>query len=74
MLHPIADKGLCIICHLVSELNQIFYRDLKFDEDFKKRLKIVEGWLKQRKTDGKNNETDEKTRDFITWIMSKGSL
>jgi hypothetical protein len=51
-----------------------FYRDQKFDEDLKKKLKIIEGWLKQRKTDDKNNETDEKTRDFITWIMSKGSL
>ena len=51
-----------------------FYRDQKFEEDLKKKLKIIEGWLKQRKTDDKNNETDEKTRDFITWIMSKGSL
>jgi len=51
-----------------------FYRDKTFVVDFKKRLKIIEGWLKQRKTEGKSNETDEKVRSFIRWILSKGSL
>jgi len=51
-----------------------FYRDQKFVDDFKRRFKIIEGWLKQRENEGKSDETDEQVRSFIDWIRSKGSL
>ena len=52
----------------------IYYRDQKFDDDFKKKLKTIERWFKQRKTDKKNDELDTKVKDFISWIRSKGSM
>ena len=52
----------------------IYYRDQKFEDDFKKKLKTIGGWLKQRKTDKKNDELDTKVKDFISWIRSKGSM
>ena len=52
----------------------IYYRDQKFDDDFKKKLKTIERWFKQRKTDKKHDELDTKVKDFINWISSKGSM
>ena len=52
----------------------VYYRDKTFDADFKKRLKTIDGWLKQRKTDKKHGELDIKIKDFISWLRSKGSM
>ena len=52
----------------------IHYRDHKFDDDLTKKLKTIERWFKQRKTDKKNDELDTKVKDFINWIISKESM
>lgn len=52
----------------------IYFMDKRFENDLKAKIKEIQKWLKQRKTDKKETELDEKTSDFINWIRSKGSI
>ena len=52
----------------------IYFMDKRFENDLKAKIKEIQKWLKQRKTDKKETELDEKTSDFIDWIRSKGSI
>lgn len=50
----------------------IYFMDVRFTDDLKKKIKEIQKWLKQRKTDKKETELDRKINEFINWISSKG--
>ncbi len=50
----------------------IYFMDKRFQDDLKKKIKEIQKWLKQRKTDKKETELDGKICDFINWLSSKG--
>ncbi len=50
----------------------IYFIDTRFADDLKKKIKDIQKWLKQRKTDKKESELDGKINEFINWVSSKG--